>query len=102
MFYQQTYQASTSIMSRDTRQADSFCEATSGDAAFKHDPTRDPTILLYLFISLNLNNNSSQYSKWRLTSSKLTDPISGCQIRTKREIIPNSTSIEQREPWKTT
>ena len=53
----------TSTTSRATRQAVSLVEERSGVEADKQEPVSDPTILLYLFISFNLQSKSSQYSK---------------------------------------
>lgn len=76
MIYSKTSQESTSTMSRANKQADSFCEEMIGVAAFKHESTRDPTILLWLFISLSLNISSSQYSMRRAMLPKFRDPFS--------------------------
>jgi hypothetical protein len=58
-----TEKENTSTTSRATRQAVSLAEERSGVAADKQEPASDPTILLYLLISFNLQSKSSQYSK---------------------------------------
>lgn len=58
-----TEKENTSTTSRATRQAVSLVEERSGVAADKQEPASDPTILLYLLISFNLQSKSSQYSK---------------------------------------
>lgn len=55
-------------MSRANRHSDSVIDPNRGTAAFKHDPTMDPTILLYLFISFNFNSMSSHSSNERSAS----------------------------------
>lgn len=77
-------------MSRATRQAASFVEDRSGVEATTQEPTRDPTILLYLLISFSLQSRSSQYSNpiksgWASTSI-LSDAIAkrGYEIGTTR------------------
>lgn len=54
-------------MSRATRDAASFTEASSGVAAVKHDPTIDPNVRRYPLDLFNLNSMSSQCSNCRST-----------------------------------
>jgi hypothetical protein len=66
----------TSTMSRAKRHAASLVDERSGVEAYKQDPTRDPTILLYLLISFSLQTKSSQYSKLRNPGCTSTSVVS--------------------------